>query len=135
MRGKFTEGNLKAYFMKTAKYKVYEIARKAGYMNDSKKSVVENIEDVDGLDIEDSSPEDIRRKELYQKLDQIVSTLPEKCRQLFHLHLNLGKSMKEIAPILGYENDRVAITKNKKCKEKLISVANAANLASYLMDG
>lgn len=153
VRGRFNSGNLKAYFMKTAQYKVYETARKAGYKLGSEKKtpeeineeirkagtfiepktkVVYRIEDAESMFLEDNSPSEIRRKELYQKLDDIMKTLPEKCQQIFHLHLNLGKSMKEIAPILGYENDRVVITKNKKCKVKLIDVANTFNLASYL---
>ena len=152
VRGKFNGGNLKAYFMKTAQLKVYETARKAGYTFGSKKTQEENdeeirkactvrepwtrttyrLEDPDVIGLEDTSPADIQRKELYQELDTIIKSLPEKCQQIFHLHLNLGKSMKEIAPILGYDNDRVVITKNKRCKEKLIDVANAANLGSYL---
>lgn len=152
VRGKFTGGNLKAYFMRTAQLKVYEAARKAGYRFDSTRSqeendealrqscsfiepktkVVYNIDNEETLRIEDTSPAAIRRKELYQELDNIMKDLPDKCRQIFHLHLNMGKSMKEIAPILGYQDDRVVISKNKKCKEKLIGLANAANLASYL---
>ena len=152
VRGKFTGGNLKAYFMRTAQLKVYEAARKAGYRFDKTKSQEENddevrractiieprtktmysLDDDETMNIEDTSPAAIRRKELYQALDDLVKDLPEKCRQLFHLHLNIGKSMKEIFPILGYENERVAISKNKKCKDKLVNLANATNLASYL---
>ena len=63
---------------------------------------------------QDEEDEDYRlmREEMYRALHQAVDELPERCRQVFKLHLQ-GKKNEEIAQILELSVETVKTQKKK----------------------
>lgn len=58
-----------------------------------------------------------------QAMDQILAALGEKCRKLLELCYFHKYSMKQIAQMLGYQNENTAKTRKYKCMEQARKMA------------
>ena len=61
-------------------------------------------------------------KERHQKLDQMLNSIGEKCRELITLTVFYKLSMEEVAKRMGFSGANAAKTRNYKCKQKLIKL-------------
>lgn len=61
---------------------------------------------------EDAENYELMREEIYRKLYQIISELPESCRKVFELHM-AGKKNEEIATLLHISVETVKVHKKR----------------------
>ncbi|MCF6241818.1 MAG: sigma-70 family RNA polymerase sigma factor [Bacteroidales bacterium] len=59
------------------------------------------------------------QEEKYKELDKALLTSGKKCEELLELYYHHKLSMKQIAKLLGYANEKSAKTQKYKCIEKL----------------
>lgn len=65
------------------------------------------------------------QEEQLQKMEQILNTITEKCKQLFELFYFQKMRMNEIAEKLGFSSVNSAKTQKYKCMEKAIKMAES----------
>ncbi|HRY31755.1 MAG TPA: sigma-70 family RNA polymerase sigma factor [Bacteroidales bacterium] len=73
--------------------------------------------------VEDSDTESVRLEYIQERKETLFrkhySSLNEECQQVIRLYLK-KLSFREIASIMGYESERMAIKRKSRCKEILI---------------
>ena len=121
LRGKFTtDTGLNSYFMRIALNKVHEQERKVRKIRaqEAGDDCIDDARDTGSADMSG----------VWEKLDQVVASLAEKCRELIRLHYLQRLKLKDISERLGYANEQVAKNKHNACKKSLVERANAMNL-------
>ncbi|HEY8401054.1 MAG TPA: sigma-70 family RNA polymerase sigma factor [Cytophagaceae bacterium] len=61
------------------------------------------------------------KSEKNKMIDEVLSSIGEKCQELLRQVIFFNLSMKEIAVNLGFKNEESAKTQHYKCKQKLIA--------------
>jgi RNA polymerase sigma factor (sigma-70 family) len=79
----------------------------------------EYYETSSGGDTDGSPDVHLEEKEEMEYYLQQFNRLGERCKQLLTAQRRDGLSMKEIADLMGFENERVAINEKYKCLQKL----------------
>lgn len=121
LRGKFTtDTGLDNYFMRIALNKVHEQERRFRKL----RTMETGDDSIDGA--RDASESNMSG--IWEKLDRIIESLAEKCRELIRLHYLQRLKLKDIAEKLGYANEQVAKNKHNACKKSMVERANAMNL-------
>lgn len=67
------------------------------------------------------------KEEKLNKMEQILSTISDKCKQIINLFYYQNMKMVEIAERLGYTSVNSAKTQKYKCMERAIQMANETN--------
>lgn len=84
------------------------------------KPTKELIEELTVLNVE----QDWLEKELqFKKLEQVIDTIGEKCKELLTSFYGLGLSMAQIAKKVGLRNEKVAKAQKYRCLQKAKSKA------------
>lgn len=79
-------------------------------------------EDEQAIPLETNVMDDMISEEREQYIDQLLSKLGPKCKELLIYSIFHGMSMKEISKTMGFNSEDVAKTKNYKCKQKLLKI-------------
>jgi RNA polymerase sigma factor (sigma-70 family) len=100
---------------------------------DQKVQFVEEVVES-GYDAADS--EDVSESgEKTKAMEEALSSIGEKCKELLMLTFYLNYSLKEAAEKLGISNEEVAKTNQYRCKKKLFEVIKSNSTFRELMNG
>lgn len=112
----FEVQNLKALVMNTAKFELINIWRKNGRNRDLVEALLTEL---------DSTMIAVNNKKLEEPNQRVValqhafSKLGKKCKEIISLFYYEGYSLKEIAKIMDYSDERSAKTRLDKCRSTL----------------
>lgn len=115
-QGKFKEENPIAGF-------VFTVSRNLWYNRVKKKNRNNDLTEYEYNIAEDRDvEEDLLTEEREKKINELLSHMEEKCKNILIDSIFNKLSMQEISDKMGFTSSDVAKTKNYKCKKKLIKV-------------
>lgn len=115
-QGKFKEENPIAGF-------VFTVSRNLWYNRVKKKNRNNDLTEHEYNIAEDRDVEgDLLTEEREKKINELLSHMEEKCKNILIDSIFNKLSMEEISEKMGFSSSDVAKTKNYKCKKKLIKV-------------
>ncbi len=115
-REKFKEENPIAGF-------IFTVSRNLWYNRVKKKNRSSDLSENEyELPTDKNVMDDLLTDERENKINQLLSYMEEKCRDILIYSIFHKFSMKEISKMMGFTSEDVAKTKNYKCKKKLIKV-------------
>lgn len=124
--GKFnTDYQIQTFIITVAKRKLIDLLRKEARNKDIEhiKESEYYTDDIEGVLI---------NADMQHKVEEVLSMLGEKCKELMLNYEFHGYSMKEICNIMGFKNEETAKASKYKCKKKLIELFNnKPELVSY----
>lgn len=82
---------------------------------------------------QESSFDDLLNDEKVAAMDQMLSSIGEKCKELLKLTFYMDYSLEEAAKMLGISNAGVAKTNQYRCKKKLFEKIESNNGFKELM--
>ena len=115
--------SLKAYLYACTRYKVYEYFRK-----NKNKLRVDLLDDLNKRLTESTPLTKLMHKELVQHIENVVATLPEKCRLVYTLSREQKLSHKEIADQLNISPKTVENHITKALKTLKLSLGSFLSL-------
>jgi RNA polymerase sigma factor (sigma-70 family) len=99
------------------------------WYNQSRKNKpqTELIEELTKLNVE----EDWMQKEMqFKKMEDVINSIGEKCKELLTSFYGLGLSMTKIAKKLGLRNEKVAKSQKYRCLQKAKELATSKTAAT-----
>lgn len=87
-----------------------------------KKKNTDIPEDEQSIPLEGNAMDQMLSEEREKHIDQVLSKLGPKCKDLLIYSIFYGLSMREISKIMEFNSEDVAKTKNYKCKQKLLKI-------------
>ena len=120
--------SIEAFVVTIAKNKIIDTLRKK---NRRSEVEIDEIKTPKDLIIDDDL---LVTEEKKKALEQLFSTIGERCKELLLLRKYDKRSMTEICDIMGFSSEDSVKTQTYKCKQKLIkSLENNPSLASELL--
>jgi len=111
---KTNESSLKSYFYEVGKYKILNILNKGKTSETHLKIIGERSKDSYG-----TSDANQQRKEMIQKVKELMDLLDDKCQKVLTLFYYYNLSMEVIAEKMEFKNEDVAKNKKLKCLRRL----------------
>lgn len=111
---KTNESSLKSYFYEVGKYKILNILNKGKTSETHLKIIGERSKDSYG-----TSDANQQRKEMVQKVKELMDLLDDKCQKVLTLFYYYNLSMEVIAEKMEFKNEDVAKNKKLKCLRRL----------------
>jgi len=111
---KTNESSLKSYFYEVGKYKILNILNKGKTSETHLKITGERSKDSYG-----TSDANQQRKEMIQKVKELMDLLDDKCQKVLTLFYYYNLSMEVIAEKMEFKNEDVAKNKKLKCLRRL----------------
>ncbi len=117
-QGRFnSEYKISTFIITVAKRKLIDLLRK-----DSRNGDIESIKEKDFY--EENFEGRFINEDMQNKVEEVLSVLGGKCKELLLNYEFHGYSMKEICKMMGFKNEETAKASKYKCKKKLIELFN-----------
>ncbi|MEX1192420.1 MAG: sigma-70 family RNA polymerase sigma factor [Brumimicrobium sp.] len=99
------------------------------WYNQSRKNKPTNEikEDLIGLSIDEDW---LQKEQQFKKMEDVINSIGEKCKELLTSFYGLGLSMTKIAEKLGLRNDKVAKAQKYRCLQKAKELASSKSATS-----
>lgn len=102
---------------------IFTVSRNLWYNRIKKKNRNNHLSEYEyELPNDKNVMDDLLTEERENKINQLLSYMEEKCRNILIYSIFHKFSMKEISKKMGFTSEDVAKTKNYKCKKKLMKV-------------